>query len=113
MCWARMRRKCARAPPLPAAVLLARCALPPTCAPPRSCPHLPAVCPPACCRWVPFVCELAVMVVRSRDGSVASFPVVQVGGLLLCGHSCLAAWLPGRAPVPAQEQLGTLRSRFP
>ena len=28
-------------------------------------------------KWVPFVCELAVMVVRSRDGSVKSFPVVQ------------------------------------
>eukprot|EP00887_Chlorella_sp_A99_P006268 scaffold3.g6268.t1 len=27
--------------------------------------------------WVPFVCELAVMVVRSRDGALASFPVVQ------------------------------------
>ena len=28
-------------------------------------------------RMVPFVCELAVMVVRSRNGSVTSFPVVQ------------------------------------
>lgn len=28
-------------------------------------------------KWVPYVCELAVMVVRSRDGSVASYPVVQ------------------------------------
>lgn len=28
-------------------------------------------------RWVPFVCELAVMVVRSRDGTVISYPVVQ------------------------------------
>lgn len=28
-------------------------------------------------KWVPFVCELAVMVVRSRDGTVISYPVVQ------------------------------------
>ncbi|GAB4822141.1 hypothetical protein N2152v2_009187 [Parachlorella kessleri] len=28
-------------------------------------------------KWVPFVCELAVMVARSRDGSIMSFPVVQ------------------------------------
>jgi len=28
-------------------------------------------------KMVPFVCELACMVVRSRDGSVTSFPVVQ------------------------------------
>lgn len=28
-------------------------------------------------KWAPFVCELAVMVVRSRDGTVRSFPVVQ------------------------------------
>lgn len=28
-------------------------------------------------RWAPFVKELAVMVVRSRDGSVASYPVVE------------------------------------
>lgn len=28
-------------------------------------------------KWVNFVCELAVMVVRARDGSTKSFPVVQ------------------------------------
>jgi len=28
-------------------------------------------------KWVPFVCELAVMVVRSRDGTVLSYPIVQ------------------------------------
>ncbi len=51
------------------------------------------------------MCELAVMVVRSRDGSVASFPVVQVGlatALLVqcvvlhrfCIPACLTANLP-------------------
>jgi phosphoribosylaminoimidazole carboxylase len=28
-------------------------------------------------KWAPFVKELAVMVVRSRDGSVKSYPVVE------------------------------------
>ncbi len=28
-------------------------------------------------KWAPFVKELAVMVVRSRDGSVVSYPVVE------------------------------------
>lgn len=67
-------------------------------------------------RWVPFVCELAVMVVRSRDGSVASFPVVQVGeGVTACSSrrhaaacalwaTCRPAWtcLPARLPPSAQ-----------
>ena len=67
-------------------------------------------------RWVPFVCELAVMVVRSRDGSVASFPVVQVGeGVTACSSgrhaaacalwaTCRPAWtcLPVRLPPSAQ-----------
>jgi hypothetical protein len=53
-------------------------------------------------KWVPFVCELAVMVVRSRDGSLASFPVVQTI------HKDSILWTtetPARVPPAAQRRV--------
>lgn len=52
-------------------------------------------------KWVPFVCELAVMVVRSRDGSVASFPVVQT---IHKDSICWTTETPARVPVAAQRR---------
>lgn len=50
-------------------------------------------------KMVPFVCELAVMVVRSRNGSVTSFPVVQT---IHRNNICLTTEAP--APVPPSVQ---------
>jgi phosphoribosylaminoimidazole carboxylase len=46
-------------------------------------------------KMVPFVCELAVMVVRSRDGSVESFPVVQT---IHKDNICLTTEAPACVP---------------
>lgn len=51
-------------------------------------------------KWVPFVCELAVMVVRSRDGSLASFPVVQT---IHKDNICWTTETPARVPAGAQR----------
>ncbi|KAL4429623.1 hypothetical protein ABPG77_008672 [Micractinium sp. CCAP 211/92] len=51
-------------------------------------------------KWVPFVCELAVMVVRSRDSSVASFPVVQT---IHKDSICWTTETPARVPAAAQQ----------
>lgn len=50
-------------------------------------------------KWVPFVCELAVMVVRSRDGTVASFPVV-----LTIHRDSILLTTEAPAPVPPAVQ---------
>lgn len=50
-------------------------------------------------RWVPFVCELAVMVVRSRDGSVTSYPVVQT---IHKNNICHTTETPALVPAAAQ-----------
>lgn len=52
-------------------------------------------------KWVPFVCELAVMVVRSRDGSLASFPVVQT---IHKNSICWTTETPARVPAAAQRR---------
>jgi phosphoribosylaminoimidazole carboxylase len=51
-------------------------------------------------KWVPFVCELAVMVVRSRDGTLASFPVVQT---IHKDSICWTTETPARVPQAAQR----------
>ena len=51
-------------------------------------------------KWVPFVCELAVMVARSRDGSLASFPVVQT---IHKDSICWTTETPARVPAVAQR----------
>ena len=51
-------------------------------------------------KMVPFVCELAVMVVRSRDGSVVSFPVVQT---IHKNNICLTTEAPACVPPSIQE----------
>lgn len=62
------------------------------------CPCVPPL--PLLRRWVPFVCELAVMVVRSRDGSLASFPVVQT---IHKDSICWTTETPARVPAAAQQ----------
>ena len=52
-------------------------------------------------KWVPFVCELAVMVVRSRDGTVASFPVVQT---IHKNNICSTTEAPAQVPADAQRR---------
>ena len=51
-------------------------------------------------KMVPFVCELAVMVVRSRNGSVTSFPVVQT---IHKDNICLTTEAPAPVPPTVQE----------
>jgi phosphoribosylaminoimidazole carboxylase len=51
-------------------------------------------------KWVPFVCELAVMVVRARDGSVSSFPVVQT---IHKNNICHTTETPALVPVSVAE----------
>jgi phosphoribosylaminoimidazole carboxylase len=46
-------------------------------------------------KWVPFVCELAVMVVRSRGGEVASYPVTHT---VHRDHICHTTETPARVP---------------
>jgi len=46
--------------------------------------------------WVPFVCELAVMVVRGRDGTTLAYPVVET---VQQNHICHVVRVP--APVDA------------
>lgn len=50
-------------------------------------------------KWAPFVKELAVMVVRSRDGTVVSYPVVET---IHKNNICHVTEAP--AGVPAQIQ---------
>ncbi|PSC69680.1 phosphoribosylaminoimidazole chloroplastic [Micractinium conductrix] len=50
-------------------------------------------------KWVPFVCELAVMVVRSRDGALSSFPVVQT---IHKDNICWTTEAPPRVPLASQ-----------
>ena len=51
-------------------------------------------------KMVPFVCELAVMVVRSRDGEVTSFPVVQT---IHKDNICLTTEAPACVPQSIQD----------
>ena len=51
-------------------------------------------------KMVPFVCELAVMVVRSRDGGVKSFPVVQT---IHKDNICLTTEAPACVPQSIQD----------
>lgn len=46
--------------------------------------------------WAPFACELAVMVVRGRDGEIRTYPVVET---VQQNHICHIVRAP--APVPA------------
>ena len=48
--------------------------------------------------WAPFTCELAVMVVRGRDGAIASYPVVET---VQQNHICHIV----RAPAPIEAKL--------
>lgn len=55
-------------------------------------------------QWVPFICELAVMVVRSRDGSVKSFPVVQtIHKDNICHTTEAPACVPESIAIAAQQ----------
>ena len=58
-------------------------------------------------KWVPFVCELAVMVVRSRDGTVASFPVVQT---IHKNNICSTTEAPAQVPADAGTGVFSLRN---
>ncbi len=51
--------------------------------------------------WVPFTCELAVMVVRGRDGTIVSYPVVET---VQQNHICHIV----RAPAPIEAKLAAL-----
>lgn len=55
-------------------------------------------------KWVPFVCELAVMVVRSRDGSTVSYPVVQtIHKNSICHTTETPAVVPESVKLEAQK----------
>lgn len=52
-------------------------------------------------KWAPFVKELAVMVVRSRDGSVVSYPVVET---IHKDNICHVTEAPANVPEAAQQR---------
>lgn len=55
-------------------------------------------------KFVPFVCELAVMVVRSRSGEVAAFPVVQtIHRDNICHTTEAPALVPGSVTAAASR----------
>jgi phosphoribosylaminoimidazole carboxylase len=51
--------------------------------------------------WAPFVKELAVMVVRSRDGSVLSYPVVET---IHKDNICHVTEAPANVPEDVQQK---------
>ncbi len=52
-------------------------------------------------KWVPFVCEMAVMVARSSNGEIVSFPVVQT---IHRDNICHTTETPARVPLSVQQQ---------
>lgn len=52
-------------------------------------------------KWAPFVKELAVMVVRSRDGTVVSYPVVET---IHKNNICHVTEAPANVPDAVQQQ---------
>lgn len=52
-------------------------------------------------KWAPFVKELAVMVVRSRDGSVSSYPVVET---IHKDNICHVTEAPANVPEDIQQR---------
>lgn len=52
-------------------------------------------------KWAPFVKELAVMVVRSRDGSVVSYPVVET---IHKDNICHVTEAPANVPEAIQQR---------
>lgn len=52
-------------------------------------------------KWVPFVCELAVMVARSSNGEIVSFPVVQT---IHRDNICHTTETPARVPLSVQQE---------
>lgn len=52
-------------------------------------------------RWAPFVKELAVMAVRSRDGAVVSYPVVET---IHKNNICHVTEAPAGVPSQIQQR---------
>lgn len=52
-------------------------------------------------KWAPFVKELAVMVVRSRDGTVVSYPVVET---IHKDNICHVTEAPANVPLDIQQR---------
>lgn len=51
-------------------------------------------------KWVPFVKELAVMVVRKKDGACVSYPTVET---IHENNICKLVYAPARVPTGVQE----------